>query len=80
MKKNDVKSKNKKSFAKNNSSSINNSINKTLQQFNPSSLSVNKNSGIQIKNQTRNDTFSKSKINLLQNQSNAILSTHNQRY
>lgn len=44
--KKDVKSKNKKSFARNNSSSINNSVNKTLQQFNPSSLSVNKNSGI----------------------------------
>lgn len=58
MKKNDVKIKNKKSFARNNSSSINNSINKTFQQFNPSSLSVNKNSGIQIKNQTRNDALS----------------------
>ena len=53
LKKNDNKSKNKKSFARNNSSSINNSVNKTLQQFNPSSLSVNKNSGIQIVNQAR---------------------------
>jgi hypothetical protein len=53
LKKNDNKSKNKKSFVRNNSSSINNSVNKTLQQFNPSSLSVNKNSGIQIVNQAR---------------------------
>lgn len=46
LKKNEQKGKNKNLHARNNSSSINNSINKTLQQFNPSSLSVNPNSGI----------------------------------
>ena len=46
LKKNEQKGKNKNLYARNNSSSINNSVNKTLQQFNPSSLSVNPNSGI----------------------------------